>query len=289
MLGLLRERRFTVWLVTAEPDPALVPARSAVPDHLWGFACRRLTPPPRHRVAAIGKRTLDVCAAVLGLVAVALLLAACALAVRCSDGPGVLFRQERVGRNGRPFVVLKFRTLRSDAFESATRWSVADDRRMSTVGRWLRRISLDELPQLWNVLRGDMSLVGPRPERPYFVREFSQRYPTPPTGPGTGCPWASPASPRCMGCAGTPSSRTGCASTTTARADPETWPAPRHHAEPPPPARAQVARARRPRAIPPGAGSRHRAPPGYDRRAAGAPQVGSQTWASGGSVRLEWR
>ncbi|MBC3991098.1 sugar transferase, partial [Streptomyces sp. AC563] len=120
---------------------------------------------------------LDVCAAALGLVAVAPLLAACALAVRCSDGPGVLFRQERVGRDGRPFVVLKFRTLRSDAFESATRWSVADDQRMSAVGRWLRRTSLDELPQLWNVLRGDMSLVGPRPERPYFVREFSQRYP----------------------------------------------------------------------------------------------------------------
>ncbi|WEV24613.1 exopolysaccharide biosynthesis polyprenyl glycosylphosphotransferase [Streptomyces sp. 71268] len=177
LLGLLRERRCTVWLVTAEPDPALAPARSAVPDHLWGFACRRLAPPPRHRVAAIGKRALDVCAATLGLVAVAPLLAACALAVRCSDGPGVLFRQERVGRDGRPFVVLKFRTLRSDAFESATRWSVADDQRMSAVGRWLRRTSLDELPQLWNVLRGDMSLVGPRPERPYFVREFSQRYP----------------------------------------------------------------------------------------------------------------
>ncbi|MFF5717471.1 exopolysaccharide biosynthesis polyprenyl glycosylphosphotransferase [Streptomyces buecherae] len=177
LLGLLRARRCAVWLVTAEPEPALAPARSAVPDHLWGFACRRLAPPPRHRIAAVGKRALDVCAAALGLVAVAPLLAACALAVRCSDGPGVLFRQERVGRDGRPFVVLKFRTLRSDAFESATRWSVADDQRMSAVGRWLRRTSLDELPQLWNVLRGDMSLVGPRPERPYFVREFSQRYP----------------------------------------------------------------------------------------------------------------
>lgn len=178
LLGLLRDRGCTVWLVTTAPELALAPAREAVPDHLWGFSCRRLAPPPRHRVAALGKRALDVCAASLGLVLAAPLLVACALAVRCADGPGVLFRQERVGRDGHPFVVLKFRTLRSDAYESATRWSVADDRRMSTVGRWLRRTSLDELPQLWNVLRGDMSLVGPRPERPYFVREFSQRYPT---------------------------------------------------------------------------------------------------------------
>ncbi|MFE6777645.1 exopolysaccharide biosynthesis polyprenyl glycosylphosphotransferase [Streptomyces sp. NPDC057702] len=178
LLGLLRAGRCTVWLVTAAPGPALTPPRDAVPDHLWGFTCQRLAAPPRRRIASVGKRALDVGAATLGLVAVAPLLAACALAVRCSDGPGVLFRQERVGRDGRPFVVLKFRTLRSDAYESATRWSVADDRRMSAVGRWLRRTSLDELPQLWNVLRGDMSLVGPRPERPYFVREFSQRYPT---------------------------------------------------------------------------------------------------------------
>jgi lipopolysaccharide/colanic/teichoic acid biosynthesis glycosyltransferase len=74
--------------------------------------------------------------------------------------------------------VLKFRTLRPrDEHESATRWNVAEDRRMSRVGHVLRRTSLDELPQLWNVLRGDMSLVGPRPERPYFVQRFSQLHP----------------------------------------------------------------------------------------------------------------
>nr|WP_313956526.1 sugar transferase [Streptomyces sp. SAJ15] len=146
--------------------------------HLWGFACRRLDPPPPGRLGAAGKRALDVAVAGCALLVTGPLLLACALAVRLADGPGVLFRQERVGHGGRPFVMLKFRTLRpADDHESATLWSVARDRRVSLVGRLLRRSSLDELPQLWNVLRGDMSLVGPRPERPYFVRKFSQDHP----------------------------------------------------------------------------------------------------------------
>ncbi|MEV0369170.1 exopolysaccharide biosynthesis polyprenyl glycosylphosphotransferase [Streptomyces sp. NPDC050636] len=146
-------------------------------EHLWGFACRRLdTAAPRH--GGRGKRTSDVVLAAVLLLAAAPVLVGCALAVRLSDGPGVIFRQERIGRHGRAFMLLKFRTLLPrDEHESATRWSVADDRRMSRVGRLLRRTSLDELPQLWNVLRGDMSLVGPRPERPYFVQQFTQSYP----------------------------------------------------------------------------------------------------------------
>jgi lipopolysaccharide/colanic/teichoic acid biosynthesis glycosyltransferase len=99
---------------------------------------------------------------------------ACMVAVRLEGGPGVLFRQERVGLDGRPFELLKFRSLRpADEEESQTRWSVASDDRLGPVGRLLRRTSLDELPQLWNVLRGDMTLVGPRPERPHFVAQFS--------------------------------------------------------------------------------------------------------------------
>ena len=98
--------------------------------------------------------------------------------LRVSDGPRVVFRQERVGRDGRPFTLLKFRTHRpADPREAATRWSVAGERNMSRFCRFLRRTSLDELPQLWNVFRGDMTLVGPRPERPYFVAVFSQTYP----------------------------------------------------------------------------------------------------------------
>jgi lipopolysaccharide/colanic/teichoic acid biosynthesis glycosyltransferase len=148
--------------------------------HLWGHACRRLDPypPAAGRLARGGKRALDAAVAAVALLCLAPLLAGCALAVRLADGPGVIFRQERIGLHGRPFTLLKFRTLRpSDDRESATRWTVAGDDRMSRAGRLLRRTSLDELPQLWNVLRGDMSLVGPRPERPYFVAQFSQTLP----------------------------------------------------------------------------------------------------------------
>jgi len=105
-------------------------------------------------------------------------MALCALAVRWEGGPGVLFRQDRVGVDGRQITVLKFRSLRpvSDD-ESATRWSIADDARLGPVGRLLRSTSLDELPQLWNVITGAMSLVGPRPERPHFVEQFGARVP----------------------------------------------------------------------------------------------------------------
>ncbi|MDT9688518.1 sugar transferase [Streptomyces sp. P9(2023)] len=146
----------------------------AMDDHLWGYACRRLVP-LGERPGLTAKRALDVVLAGPALALALPVLLLCALAVLLSDGPGVLFRQERVGQNGRLFTLLKFRTLRpADETESATRWSVANDRRMSPVGSFLRKSSLDELPQLWNVLRGDMSLVGPRPERPYFVAQFSK-------------------------------------------------------------------------------------------------------------------
>ncbi|GHB10933.1 exopolysaccharide biosynthesis polyprenyl glycosylphosphotransferase [Streptomyces termitum] len=144
-------------------------------EHVWGYARRRLVPAAAGRHGARAKRVLDVALAGPAMLAALPVLAVCALAVRLSDGPGVLFRQERVGQHGRHFTLLKFRTLRpSDETESATRWNVAGDRRMSAAGSFLRKTSLDELPQLWNVLRGDMSLVGPRPERPYFVAQFSR-------------------------------------------------------------------------------------------------------------------
>ena len=124
------------------------------------------------------KRAFDVTVSVLALLALLPVLLACAGAVRWEGGPGVLFRQERVGRDGRTFLCLKFRSMRpADPGESATRWSVAGDDRIGPVGRLLRRTSLDELPQLWNIVRGDMTLVGPRPERPHFVRRFAQEHP----------------------------------------------------------------------------------------------------------------
>ncbi|MFC8075853.1 sugar transferase [Streptomyces sp. NPDC057307] len=151
--------------------------RGGMSQHVWGFTCRRVDPPTARR-GTLAKRLLDITVAAPVLLAISPVLLTCALAVRLLDGPGVLFRQERVGQHGRPFTLLKFRTLRpADDHEAATRWSVANDRRMSLVGHLLRRTSMDELPQIWNVLRGDMSLVGPRPERPFFVANFSKTHP----------------------------------------------------------------------------------------------------------------
>ncbi|MDH6130605.1 exopolysaccharide biosynthesis polyprenyl glycosylphosphotransferase [Kitasatospora sp. GP82] len=165
-----------VWLVPALREYGSVAGPDR--DQLWGFPCLKLGRPAMRRQGWPVKRALDILASGLGLLALAPVLAACALAVRFDTGPGVLFRQQRTGLDGRVFTVLKFRTLRpSSEHESATRWNISQDHRMGTVGRLLRRSSLDELPQLWNVLRGDMSLVGPRPERPYFVMRFGQAYP----------------------------------------------------------------------------------------------------------------
>jgi exopolysaccharide biosynthesis polyprenyl glycosylphosphotransferase len=143
---------------------------------LAGFACRPLSVGGRR--AGFGKRFLDVAVSGTLLLLVSPLLLAFAAVLRLTDGPGVVFRQERIGKDGRPFTLLKFRTHRpADAHEAATRWSVAGEQEMSRFCHFLRRTSLDELLQLLNVLWGDMSLVGPRPERPYFVAKFSQTYP----------------------------------------------------------------------------------------------------------------
>ncbi|MGK5556444.1 exopolysaccharide biosynthesis polyprenyl glycosylphosphotransferase [Actinomadura kijaniata] len=147
-------------------------------DHLAGLPCLPLNTLHRARHARRAKRAFDLLAALLLLAVAWPVMAVCAVAVRIEGGPGVLFRQRRLGAGGREFVLLKFRTLQPDsAHESDTRWSVEGDVRMGPVGRFLRGTSLDELPQLWNVIRGDMSLVGPRPERPYFVERFSAAHP----------------------------------------------------------------------------------------------------------------
>ncbi|MFH0519527.1 exopolysaccharide biosynthesis polyprenyl glycosylphosphotransferase [Streptomyces sp. M41] len=145
---------------------------------LAGFSRRLLGAAGGRARGAAAKRALDVTLSGALLVLAGPVLAVCALVLRVTDGPGVVFRQERIGKDGRPFTMLKLRTHRpASAHEAATRWSVANEQDMSRFCHFLRRTSLDELLQLWNVFRGDMSLVGPRPERPYFVAQFSQAYP----------------------------------------------------------------------------------------------------------------
>jgi exopolysaccharide biosynthesis polyprenyl glycosylphosphotransferase len=124
------------------------------------------------------KRLADILVSAVGLVMAAPLMAAIALAIYAESGSPVLYRQERVTSGGRVFQLLKFRTMVPDA-ETLTGpvLATADDPRITPVGKVLRASHLDELPQLWNILAGDMSLVGPRPERPVFVDDFSQRVP----------------------------------------------------------------------------------------------------------------
>jgi exopolysaccharide biosynthesis polyprenyl glycosylphosphotransferase len=99
------------------------------------------------------------------------------LAVRLSSPGPILFRQTRVGRRGRPFTVLKFRTMSQDAEDQGAVWATKNDPRVTPVGRFMRQTRLDEIPQLWNVLRGEMGFVGPRPERPEFVQWLSSEVP----------------------------------------------------------------------------------------------------------------
>ncbi len=119
------------------------------------------------------KRLFDLAAAGTGLLVLAPLLAAIGLLILVEDGRPVFFRQERVGRDGRPFRIWKFRTMVRDAERRGTAITVGRDPRITRIGHWLRRFKLDELPQLWNVVRGEMSLVGPRPEVPRYVALYT--------------------------------------------------------------------------------------------------------------------
>jgi lipopolysaccharide/colanic/teichoic acid biosynthesis glycosyltransferase len=119
---------------------------------------------------------LDAGAAGLGLAVTSPLLAAGALAIKLDDGGPVLYRQRRVGLDGREFELLKLRTMEVGAEQRGSGWAVNEgDPRITRAGRVLRRLSLDELPQLWNVLRGDMSLIGPRPTLAYQVERYTPR------------------------------------------------------------------------------------------------------------------
>jgi exopolysaccharide biosynthesis polyprenyl glycosylphosphotransferase len=140
-------------------------------DQIWGIPLCPVRRSVLHTTAWRAKRGFDVVLAGAALVLSAPLLGLIALAVRLSSPGPVLFRQCRIGQDGRRFDLLKFRSMRVD-HDGATSWAATAEHQ-TTVGRWLRRTSLDELPQLWNVLRGDMSLVGPRPERPLFAERFS--------------------------------------------------------------------------------------------------------------------
>lgn len=124
------------------------------------------------------KRAFDLMFSVLVLLVISPLFLMIMLLVKTTSRGPIFFAQKRLGTQGRPFRIYKFRTMRNGKLkESDTRWTTACDSRVTPIGRFLRRTSLDELPQFWNVLRGDMSVVGPRPERPHFARKFRESIP----------------------------------------------------------------------------------------------------------------
>lgn len=133
-----------------------------------------------HKMSDAGlcqKRAIDVVVSLLFMAVLSPVYIVIALFVWCSSPGKVIYSQERVGMHGMPFTIYKFRTMREGAEAETPQLTEDDDSRITKVGYWLRRYRLDELPQMWNVLKGDMSLVGPRPERAYFIRQIEQKAP----------------------------------------------------------------------------------------------------------------
>ena len=145
-------------------------------DEVWGIPLVWLRRTSVRDFNLRAKRFFDLAISGLMILLLSPIIAFVAMAVRTTSRGPVLFRQRRVGMGGREFDVLKFRSMPVNN-DSDTTWSVERDRRLTRIGAFLRRTSLDELPQLFNVLKGDMSLVGPRPERPHFVAKFTEDVP----------------------------------------------------------------------------------------------------------------
>jgi Undecaprenyl-phosphate glucose phosphotransferase len=146
-------------------------------EEIDGMPVIALAHGPVHGWDAVAKRAFDLVFGALILVAASPVMLATALAVKVTSSGPLFYGQERMGLDGRTFRILKFRSMRTDAETRGAKWAVAGDDRTTPVGRFLRKYSLDELPQFLNVLRGEMSLVGPRPERPVFIEDFKRQIP----------------------------------------------------------------------------------------------------------------
>ena len=159
--------------------PEIDPAYAMWPNisDLSGVPIISLRQTPLYGWNAVVKRAFDLIVGTICLLIAALPMLAIAAAVRLTSPGPILYRQRRMGLDGQEFMMMKFRTMRADAEASGPVWSRKADSRRTAIGGFLRRTSLDELPNLFNVLRGEMSLVGPRPERPEFIEQFKQEIP----------------------------------------------------------------------------------------------------------------
>ena len=178
MLGLIEVANRECIDVKVIPDFLQFVTLRARLEDLDGIPLINVNDIPLQGFNSVVKRTIDISCATAALIVLSVPLAVIAVAVRVTSPGPVFYRQERMGLDGRPFMVLKLRSMFNDAErDTGPIWARDNDPRRTPVGRLLRRFSLDELPQLWNVLMGDMSLVGPRPERPFFVEQFKGRVP----------------------------------------------------------------------------------------------------------------
>jgi Undecaprenyl-phosphate glucose phosphotransferase len=160
------------------PDLPALAGLTLTTANLDGQPLIGLRESPHFGLNILVKRGMDVALSALALVVLSPVLAAIAVLVKLTSPGPIFFRQERCGLNGKSFWMLKFRSMRMDAEkETGAVWAKKDDDRRTWLGTFLRQSSLDELPQFWNVLRGDMSLVGPRPERPVFIAQFQKTIP----------------------------------------------------------------------------------------------------------------
>jgi Undecaprenyl-phosphate glucose phosphotransferase len=178
MLELLDSTSREMVDVKVVPDLLQVIALRARLDDLDGVPLININDVPLQGFNSTVKRTIDVAISAIALLLLAAPLGVIALLVKITSTGAIFYRQERMGLDGKSFSIVKFRSMYDDAErQTGPVWAVVDDPRVTPLGRFLRRSNLDEMPQLWNVLRGDMSIVGPRPERPHFVEQFKHKIP----------------------------------------------------------------------------------------------------------------
>ncbi len=145
---------------------------------IFGLPLVEISPQPMPLWERAAKRLMDIIVSSLALVVLSPFMIAIAIGIKMGSSGPVIFKQVRVGRNGKRFIIWKFRTMFENAeAETGPTWAKINDPRVTRFGYWLRKLRLDEIPQFVNVLRGDMSLVGPRPERPHFVEQYSKQIP----------------------------------------------------------------------------------------------------------------
>ena len=175
MLELMARECVEVKLV---PDVLQYATLQATLEDVDGTPVINLSQVPLQGWNSMVKRSMDLVIAAAALVALLPFFPLVALAIWLEDRGPIFYRQERMGLDGKPFMIVKFRSMRINAeASSGPVWAIKDDPRRTRIGTFLRHWSLDELPQIWNVLMGDMSIIGPRPERPTFVREFKHKIP----------------------------------------------------------------------------------------------------------------